>query len=791
MQKYLSNQQNGFPALMIVIAAYGESCIMQSSEQSDWQLDWDNASSQDDAISVLHAGLDLLTERLHAMRRGVIDWGCSLWRDEPLVEGSSTSSQKPGFLEELPLLDALVFLMVACRRYPPLQKPPFALFVRRVDDLYEGEEAFYRYGSWRLIPFNNERRAHLENIPSAQWYLFPWYEEWHDLSPQSLDVLIESLAGHPTDSKTLPSARLEELRIEIEQDPDASIALAKHVILARELPAALAQAYALRLSLAADEAGLWQDMPSVESAATQSLDLGLLVQAILHGESAVEWRLQAAFMAKGLSRQERLECLRKVEEEVTDAMQSSGITSLPTWLASWIQGSTDDAALVRHIAAAWNEAHARLRIPHKQVFSRETLVQLLASGSDAAQVLAEDIAAKTGQTATRQPPSQTKRTEQAGWLGKLFSLFKVPVLTLGTVAASVLLFLIVFHQQDDGATPILVEMQVFGRSELRTRIKLTPLENKTPTIRQHGSPPDAIMPQSSTSSRSVPAGKPQFNAKPLTKTTSAGTDVGQWAIQKRPAKRNIDPPTDGVPDQLTTQSKSKPKTMPPEGWSTGPRPSSPASSTLAREALTSVKKKDDLVQPKEQRSTKNRGTNKWSTSRLDSTTQQNVPAAQAPMRQPGKEKNESLRPTDGIVAGKGALPAQETTTAEERISRPPLSPPFELQDGDQLESGDYYQVRLSVDRDAHLYLLMSSGNQPPVLLLQDTMRAGEARNFPEKDQLFQLDQAKRTEWIYALLSERELPVQETLNRGLKDGKEETLRQAFPKATIRAFRLEHR
>ncbi len=120
-----------------------------------------------------------------------------------------------------------------------------------------------------------------------------------------------------------------------------------------------------------------------------------------------------------------------------------------------------------------------------------------------------------------------------------------------------------------------------------------------------------------------------------------------------------------------------------------------------------------------------------------------------------------------------------------------ITPPFELQNGGQLESGDYYQVRLSVDRDAHLYLLVSSGDQPPVLLLQDTMQAGEIRDFPGNEKLFQLDQSKGTEWIYALLSEKELPVQETLKRGLKDGKEETLRQAFPEASIRAFRLEHR
>lgn len=245
MQNFSVKHRDGFPALMNMLVAYGESYIVRSAHSHTWQADWENSVGQDSSVPILSAGIDMLADRLRSMRQEMMDWGCRVWEESVVIERHVAHSSRALFLEKLRLLDDLVFLLIGSKRNPLLQEIRFDPISARLNQLYGDEEAFYRCGSWRFIPFNIERRERLGGIPSKQWYLFPWYKEWSDIPPQSLDLLIESMAGHPVDTDLLSPAQLEQLGMEIEEDPQAAAILAKHVFLARELPVAVAQSYVL------------------------------------------------------------------------------------------------------------------------------------------------------------------------------------------------------------------------------------------------------------------------------------------------------------------------------------------------------------------------------------------------------------------------------------------------------------------------------------------------------------------------------------------------------------------
>ena len=155
---------------------------------------------------------------LRALRREVVDWGYRLWRED--------ARDNAALVERLRLLDGLVALLKAAKRLPAPQ-------AGRIRAMYEAEEAFYRFGSWRLIPFNEARRERLERIDADERYLYPWYEEWSAAPPDALDMLLDHLAGQPVAG--LSPGHCSLLVHEIGEDPRAAVCLARHTLLNRFL----------------------------------------------------------------------------------------------------------------------------------------------------------------------------------------------------------------------------------------------------------------------------------------------------------------------------------------------------------------------------------------------------------------------------------------------------------------------------------------------------------------------------------------------------------------------------
>ena len=159
-----------------------------------------------------------LSVGLRALRRDVVDWGYRLWRED--------AGANAALVERLCLLDGLVALLKAAKRLPAPQ-------AGRIRAMYEREEEFYRFGSWRLIPFNEARRERLARIDADERYLYPWYEEWSAVPPDTLDMLVEHLAGQPVAG--LSPGHCSLLAHEIEEDPRAAACLARHTLLNRFL----------------------------------------------------------------------------------------------------------------------------------------------------------------------------------------------------------------------------------------------------------------------------------------------------------------------------------------------------------------------------------------------------------------------------------------------------------------------------------------------------------------------------------------------------------------------------
>jgi hypothetical protein len=174
-------------------------------------------------------------------------------------------------------------------------------------------EAFFH----RLIPLNNFRCKMLENIADDHHFLFPWYFQWSDKAPDTLNNYVYYMADESDDTFS-PDPLLDAVLL---NDKPFYDRLIEEAMLIRELPLALAEDPVYQMLKEVDKIVYAKDLPD-EIIAAGRVDAAIRVatEDILDDIPEKEWRMNAALLGIGLNDSEREELLASIYTDHHDEM---------------------------------------------------------------------------------------------------------------------------------------------------------------------------------------------------------------------------------------------------------------------------------------------------------------------------------------------------------------------------------------------------------------------------------------------------------------------------------------
>lgn len=183
--------------------------------------------------------------------------------------------------------------------------------------------------SWpRLIPYNELRNEHKNNIPAQLHYFFPWYTKWSGVSADSLQILVSELALSQPPS-------LDNVLIEKILQDEVLFKFVTKEALEEEgfligAPIALKKVdgIPLHLLLIADRQARKTPMPvAVKKVSRITVAILLLIK----DGFTVNWnyaKYRAAFCGIGLSRERRMAWMEEIEPLFQEGSQQ------PSWFTS-------------------------------------------------------------------------------------------------------------------------------------------------------------------------------------------------------------------------------------------------------------------------------------------------------------------------------------------------------------------------------------------------------------------------------------------------------------------------
>lgn len=130
-------------------------------------------------------------------------------------------------------------------------------------------------------------------------------------------------------------------------------------------------------------------------------------------------------------------------------------------------------------------------------------------------------------------------------------------------------------------------------------------------------------------------------------------------------------------------------------------------------------------------------------------------------------------------------------TRDQAPAKGPAKKEFVLKQGDALESGDSLRIKVSVDRDAYVYVLLCDSSGEIAKFFSDRLEGGKTLLLPSEYEPFELDEHPGTETVFVLTSKKAIDqFNEKLAKLKKAGIEE-IDEIFSDAWIRSFQFEHR
>jgi len=122
---------------------------------------------------------------------------------------------------------------------------------------------------------------------------------------------------------------------------------------------------------------------------------------------------------------------------------------------------------------------------------------------------------------------------------------------------------------------------------------------------------------------------------------------------------------------------------------------------------------------------------------------------------------------------------------------PPEYKEFQVEQGGQLLSGDYFRFLVKLDGDAFVYVIFQDSSGNIQAMESGFISAGTDLSLPDGNQWFHLDDNTGTEKLYLVASNEQI---DGFNRKVEKLKKDgigTIEKVFPDATVKAFSFDHR
>ena len=349
-------------------------------------------------------------------------------------------------------LDRLVYFMEAAEKLLPQKNKKLADELLTIAaDAYEHVSSFFfssDFSALRLTVFQKHRIKALKDIPPEQHYLFPWYDLYSHVEPDSLPLIAENL-NRP---ENLPEDIKDHIPVflaDIQTDKVLSNYIQEQQLFSRDLGKMFETHWSLRLLRFVEQINLDKVLPEmVEQKGVARLIRSLEQGSTLSVQDRFALGLSAALFAPNIDEAERLNLLEQCEN-IYDRIKETPIPDNPAGrvtqgLNHFMQGRLSLEEAVQATLDYWieqlNAVQAEDRVSKADMAG---LVRSIISVEDSD----EDEKIKYR---PQKPSSSTEKEESRPWLEKLKSWFGKPVVLVPALAVFLILVSVqlLFRQED-------------------------------------------------------------------------------------------------------------------------------------------------------------------------------------------------------------------------------------------------------------------------------------------------------------------------------------------------------
>jgi hypothetical protein len=141
---------------------------------------------------------------------------------------------------------------------------------------------------------------------------------------------------------------------------------------------------------------------------------------------------------------------------------------------------------------------------------------------------------------------------------------------------------------------------------------------------------------------------------------------------------------------------------------------------------------------------------------------------------------------------RGPLTANIAMTAKPMTVRSESSQAasFRINAGDTLETGERFQVKITMNKNAYGYVILAGSSGRVKTLYSGEFKAGDTMVIPDAEEWEKLDYRSGTELIYLIASRLPIPDFDKKISELKSVDEKNIKALFPDASLHGFGFEH-
>lgn len=310
---------------------------------------WSSLSNETDPKKSLDEGFEHLNNKTEAALNFLHSRDALELYEENAVKAQSA----------IQVLDHVVMLSEAAEHFPEQNCFPND-FINKINTLFRNITIECEPSGLRLIPLNQWRQEVASYIPEEIRYLFPWYFEWTEFPPNTIDMLTEQWhnieSGH-TEGLGIDTDALRAVLAAMAADRELLNHIRREAQFSSLLYRAVEKSFALRLlSIGDDESVKRSVSDEVEKKGFIASACNIIdtIKRLSSKEDRIERIFVSAFCGPDLSDKRRIELLNRVENEL-DSINFSSLNDKSSLkrLYQWHKGNLSDHELAAGIFDKW------------------------------------------------------------------------------------------------------------------------------------------------------------------------------------------------------------------------------------------------------------------------------------------------------------------------------------------------------------------------------------------------------------------------------------------------------